>query len=75
MFEGARRRAEREHNDRAWLAWHTAAFSRVARLKPADLKKVQVRRAARREPQTWQQQLDIAKMWTAAFGGSIRKDH
>lgn len=31
-LEGARRRLDAEQDDRAWLAWHIAAFSRAAKL-------------------------------------------
>ncbi|MDG3040436.1 hypothetical protein [Roseicyclus marinus] len=31
-MRGAQQRAEREHQGRAWLAWHTAALTRVAKL-------------------------------------------
>jgi len=29
VFEGASQRIEREHQGRAWLAWHTAALPRL----------------------------------------------
>lgn len=49
------------------LAWHTAALVRSKKL-PA-LRKLLIRH--RPAPQTWQEQLAIAKMWTAALGGTI----
>lgn len=66
-IEAAARRLEREHNDRAWLAWHVAALTRVKKMP--KLQSLTVKRR-RRRPQTWQEQLAICKMITAYHGGS-----
>ncbi|MBR1193240.1 hypothetical protein [Bradyrhizobium sp. AUGA SZCCT0160] len=58
---------EREHNDRAWLAWHTAALPRSKKF-PA-LKKLMIRE---RHTQTAEQMLAVAKQWTAALGGEFK---
>lgn len=49
---------EREHNDRAWLAYHVAALQRMK--KPPRLNTLLIKRKRR---QTWQEQFNImAKM-------------
>jgi hypothetical protein len=60
----ARRRAEGEHNARAWLAWHVAALSRMPRLPRLDRLTIHHRRK-----QTWREQLAIVRMITSAYGG------
>lgn len=67
MFRSAAHRADREHNDRAWLAWHIAALTRTKKMP--KLQKLQVR--VRRKPQTGEQMLQIAKMLTVALGGTV----
>jgi hypothetical protein len=60
----------REHNDRAWLAWHIAYLSRTK--KPVALRKLQIKSgSARRKPQSWQQMKTVALMITQAFGGTV----
>ena len=56
------------------MVWNIEARRREKRLLP--LNKLQAK-PKRREPQTWQQQLEHARMWTAMMGGTIvqRKDH
>lgn len=66
IAEGARTRLEREHNDRAWLAWNTAALHRVKKMP--KLQSLQIKRRSRR-PQTWQEQKQVLKLITAAYGG------
>jgi hypothetical protein len=63
-FEGARKRAEAEHNGRAWLAWHVAALDRQKRLP--DLSRLQVHD---HRPQTWQEQMAVCRAIAAAYGG------
>ena len=61
----ARTRAlEREHNGRAWAAWHTAALGRVDRL-PRLESLLKTRTPTRAPQQSWQQQLAIAMQWNA----------
>ena len=62
-LDGARLRIEREHNERAWLAWHVAALSRVPRMPP--LRKLQVQ-SRRKRAQHWTEQLAQVKAWAAA---------
>ena len=54
-------RLAREHNDRAWLAWHVAYFTRVQRM-PA-LRKYLIQGPRRR--QTWQEQMAVMGQWIA----------
>jgi hypothetical protein len=70
-FDGASSRREREHNERAWLAWHTAALARPSKGRFPSLRSLQVK--PRRKPQTWQEQLEVARLWTVAMGGKISK--
>jgi hypothetical protein len=57
----------REHNDRAWLAWHVASLGRVKKMPP--LRELLQKRAAPRK--SWQEQLDALKSWVVASGGRI----
>jgi hypothetical protein len=60
-MRGAMQRLEIEHDARAWLAWHTA-YLPAAKKRP-KLKDLMVKRKARR--QTVEEQIAIAKQWTA----------
>lgn len=62
LAEAAAKRVEREHNSRAWLAWHIAAMQRMKRIP--DLKKLTVRDTTRPR-QTWRQQLEIMAQWAS----------
>lgn len=64
VLEATSRRQDAEHNARAWLAWNTAALGRVRKLPKLSTLTIKPRR--RRRPQTWQEQLAIAKLITAA---------
>jgi hypothetical protein len=58
---GRQRRITREHNDRAWLAWHVAALTRAKKLP--DLVKLQINQRHRRPRQSWQEQFAIMGRW------------
>lgn len=60
--EAAAKRFEREHNARVWLAWHTAALSRMKKLP--DMKKMFLTNTDKPR-QTWQQQLAIFTEYAA----------
>ena len=60
---GAKERVLREHNDRAWQAWTTAALMRKKKLP--DLKRLLSTMASDKPHQTWQQQLAIMDRWVA----------
>lgn len=66
VLEATARRRDAEHNARAWLAWNTAALGRAKRLP--RLQSLLVKPKRRKRPQTWQEQLAIARMITAAYG-------
>ena len=68
IYEGKGEQFVREHNERAWMVFYIAAQIRAK--KPLTLKKLQAK-PKRREPQTWQQQLQAARMWTKLMGGKI----
>ena len=68
MTAAAQRRREIDHNDLVWLDWNIAALQRTRRLPP--LSTLMIRRADRR-PQTWRDQMDIARMLTLANGGTV----
>ena len=53
----------REHNERAWLAWHVAQLSRMKKM-PA-LKRLLAKQPVRAR-QTWKEQLEIMEAWGAA---------
>lgn len=55
IFEGKAAQFRREHNERAWLAWHTAGLPRMKKFP--DLKKMLAREV--RKPQTSEQQWAI----------------
>jgi hypothetical protein len=54
--------AEREHNNRAWLAWHIVALDRSKRLP--KLQSMMARRQSRSR-QSWQEQQRIMGQWIA----------
>ena len=60
---------EREHNERAWLAWHIAALTRAKKLP--KLETLMHRRRGVATKQTPEQMLGIVKMLNAAFGGKV----
>lgn len=64
ILKGFSVRLEREHNDRAWLAWHVAALPRAKKF-PAlkDMQTKQPRKVRRKTPE---EMLSIAHMWSAA---------
>lgn len=67
-------RQQRDHNDRAWLAWHVAFLTRVEPKKFPKLEKLLARApVGRRKPQTAQQQQAImTAMFTAMAAGKRR---
>jgi len=53
-LDGATQRLKREHDERAWLAWHTAALYRMKKMPPLkDL----LTGAKPKRRKTWQEQL------------------
>jgi hypothetical protein len=63
-IHGAKMRQDREHDERAWLAWHIAYLPRSKR--PVRLKEMQTRNNNKRK-QTYEEQISIAYAWTAAL--------
>jgi len=55
----------REHNERAWLAWHIVAMQKAKRLP--KLKKLLIQQPDRRRRQTWQEQMAIMGQWAAVL--------
>lgn len=52
------------------LAWHTAALVRQQK-RMSPLKKLLIRDRA--QSQSWEEQLEIAKRWAIALGGTVSK--
>lgn len=59
----------REHNERAWLAYTTAALTRAKRMPP--LRDLLVRDGDRK-PRSWHDMKSVAMQWTVALGGQIK---
>lgn len=56
----------REHNDRAWLAWNTAALSRIPPSKKLPpLKALLAQEPRKRRTLTWQEQFAVMQQWVA----------
>lgn len=53
----------REHNDRAWLAWHIAALPKAKRLP--SLQSLLAPPERKLQATTWQQQHAVMQQWVA----------
>lgn len=60
----------RQHNDRAWLAWHIGALPRMKKYPKLDELRIKPQAKAR---QSVNQQLAVARMWAARGIGKIGK--
>jgi hypothetical protein len=65
-------RRTREHNERAWLAWHVEALHRAKKLPKLDALLAKEQRAPRR--QTWEEQLAIMQDWSARVNRAAAKN-
>jgi len=67
-------RMDRDHKARAWHAWHTALMSKMSGRMPS-LESLTERTRARRPAgrQSWEQQRDIGRMYTALLGGTVQQ--
>lgn len=70
IMRGCTNRAKREHNDRAWHAWHTAFLTAYAPQKSREfvkLKKLQAKDAASQQEQVpdWRAQLAKVQAWVS----------
>jgi hypothetical protein len=70
LTEAAAKRWEREHNARVWLAWHTAALSRIKKMP--DIKKM-ILTNTDRPRQSWQQQLAIFAEFAARKNAYVKR--
>jgi hypothetical protein len=68
IFAGKQAQLNREHNERAWLAWYTAAMPRFKTFP--KLRALQVR--SRKAAQSPDEMLAIAKQWTVLLGGEVK---
>lgn len=70
MFKGASARRIREHDERAWLAWHTANLTAYAPVKGREFTKLEKLyhqpASSQQNKQTPEQQLAIARSWMAS---------
>lgn len=64
IMKGAAKRLMREHDDRAWLAWHIEALARTKKLP--KLKDMQSDRTKARRRMTPEEMISMAHLWTAA---------
>lgn len=62
LAEAAAKKFEREHNSRAWLAWHIAAMQKMKKLPP--LTKLIMKQTAKPR-QNWRQQMNVMSEWAA----------
>lgn len=53
-------RQQRRHEEHAWLAWTTAALTRV---KPQKFPRLTALLGRKKPKQTWEEQLALAKAW------------
>lgn len=67
-LDGAARRLRREHNNRAWLAWHAAALTRVKQMPKLE-SLMSVDRPE--QSQTWEDMLAVVKSIHVAAGGDL----
>lgn len=66
-FEAYNERLMYQHNERAWLAWHTAALQRTK-----TMPELHTLLAKKKSPQTeMEEQLEGLKQWVQAAGGKI----
>ena len=74
-MRSAEMRAEREHNARAWLAWHVEALRRMKRMP--RLANMLVKSKRRRGPQSVEQQMHVMAAWAAKVDRAIaiREEH
>lgn len=68
-INGKLRAARREHNQRAWLAWHTAALQRSKKLP--TLRSMLARDKPR--AQSWQEQSAMMQTWSIAHNARLNK--
>lgn len=66
ILKGQGVREVREHNGRAWLAWHVAFLPRQKR--PIPLRKLMMRPPGRRKAQSWQQIKSAVAGWVSHAG-------
>lgn len=64
---GTNARLAREHDARAWLAWHIAALPGAKKFP--KLEDLQSAKPSKRRRKTPEEMLSIAHMWTAATAG------
>jgi hypothetical protein len=68
QLKGRSEQLRRDHNDRAWLAFHIAGLQRTKKMPP--LRRLQIRD---RRPQSWQHMKSVAAQLTKLFGGEIKE--
>jgi hypothetical protein len=69
-LEGVTQRREREHNERAWHAWHVAALPRAKRFPKLDTMLVKPRRR-RGKQQSVADMMATCRLITLAAGGKV----
>ena len=66
VIDGAAKRLNREHDARAWLAWHIEALHRTKKL-PELKSLLHGAKPEKRRRQTVEEQMAIAQMWHASL--------
>jgi hypothetical protein len=67
VMHASLRATRREHNQRAWLAWHFAALQRAKKMP--TLKSMLAKERPR--VQSWQEQSSIMKTWAVAHNTKL----
>lgn len=68
LVEGRKRRAEAEHNARAWAVWHIAALPKMKRMPPLKDLEAKNKRKPKRRIMTADAMLTLAQMWSSVAG-------
>jgi hypothetical protein len=68
-MHGKTKALRREHNSRAWLAWHIAALQRTKKLP--TLRSMLAKEKPR--AQSWQEQIEIMRQYAAAHNKRLSR--
>ncbi len=68
LVEGRRRRAEAEHNARAWAVWHIAAIPKMKRMPTLRDLEAKKQQKPKRRAMSADAMLTLARMWSAVAG-------
>jgi len=63
----------RQHNDRAWLAWHSGLLSHPRKKFPKLDTLIAKPKSKNKPVQSWQEQMAVAHMWASRGYGKVTK--